>query len=202
MFFNRGYKKVIKVLNQVQNKNLKHKFNFESFVITWFFLGLSPIAPGTLASLSTYPIYHFLRISSTSYNELELGFFILAAIFSALGLFYISRFQSRTFSHDHKSIVIDEIVGQLLTFAISCNSLFKFSASISSYVGIKEDNLSFLIGLCLFRFFDIKKPFFIKTIDRKMKGATAVILDDVVAAIFAGFSIIILYKIYDFRFTL
>ena len=200
MFFNPGYKRVLKLLREIQKKRLNYSFKPTTIIVTWFFLGLFPIAPGTIASLSVYPIYNFLIISSTSYEEIALGFFVLSLIFLPLGWFSISRFQAQTLTHDHQSIVIDEVVGQLLTFAISCKSLLKLGVALSPYFPYHATTLAFFIGVIFFRFFDIKKPFFLKTIDRHMKGAFAVMLDDVLAAIFAGVTITIIYQIYDHFF--
>ncbi|WHQ47091.1 MAG: phosphatidylglycerophosphatase A [Candidatus Midichloria sp.] len=197
MFFNRGYKRVLKLLKEAQKKCLNYGFKPITIIVTWFFLGLLPLAPGTIASLSVYPIYNFLVISSTSYEEITLGFFILSLIFFLLGWFCISRFQAETLTHDHQSIVIDEVVGQLLTFAISCKSVLKLGIALSPYFSYHATTLAFFIGVIFFRFFDIKKPFFIKTIDRYMKGAFAIIFDDVLAAVFAGITITIVYQIYD-----
>ncbi|AEI88823.1 phosphatidylglycerophosphatase A family protein [Candidatus Midichloria mitochondrii] len=197
MFFNRGYKRVLKLLREAQKERLNYGFKPTTIIVTWFFLGLFPIAPGTIASLSVYPIYNFLIISSTSYEEIALGFFVLSLIFLSLGWFSISRFQAQTLTHDHQSIVIDEVVGQLLTFAISCKSLLKLGVALSPYFSCHATTLAFFIGVIFFRFFDIKKPFFLKTIDGRMKGAFAVMLDDVLAAIFAGVTITIVYQIYD-----
>ncbi|MDJ1257403.1 MAG: phosphatidylglycerophosphatase A [Candidatus Midichloria sp.] len=197
MFFNRGYKRALKLLREAQKERLNYSFKPTTIIVTWFFLGLFPIAPGTIASLSVYPIYNFLIISSTSYEETALGFFVLSLIFLLLGWFGTSRFQAQTLTHDHQSIVIDEVVGQLLTFAISCKSLLKLGVALSPYFSYHATILAFFIGVIFFRFFDIKKPFFLKTINRHMKGAFAVMLDDVLAAIFAGVTITIVYQIYD-----
>ena len=197
MFFNRGYKRVLTLFQKKQAERIKFGFNPVSIIITWFFVGLSPIAPGTVASLSVYPIYNFLIISSTSYEELGLGFWVLAILFCIIGWIAIAKFQAKTFTHDYQAIVIDEIVGQLLTFGIAIKPLLKLGVVFANYFSMSAATLSFFIGVIAFRFFDIKKPFFIKTVDRVMKGSFAVILDDILAAIFAGLSIIVIYQIYD-----
>lgn len=197
MFFNRGYKRVLKLFQQKQAKQINFGFNPITIVITWFFIGLFPIAPGTIASLSLYPIYNFLMISSTSYKEIELGFLVLAVICFLIGWFCIAKFQARTFTHDNRAIVIDEVVGQLLTFAIAAKPLLKLGVAFSTYFSMHAATLAFFIGVIFFRFFDIKKPLLIKIVDKRMKNSFAVVLDDILAAVFAGFSIIIVYQIYD-----
>ena len=197
MFCNRDYKRVLKLFQQKQVQRVKFGFNPISIIITWFFIGLLPVAPGTMASLSVYYIYNFLMISSTSYEEIALGFLVLAVVCFVVGWFCIAKFQAKTFIHDHQAIVIDEVVGQLLTFAIAAKSLLKLGVVLSAYFSMQAATLAFFIGVITFRFFDVKKPFFIKTVDKIMKGSFAVILDDILAAVFAGFSIIVIYRIYD-----
>jgi phosphatidylglycerophosphatase A len=43
-----------------------------------------------------------------------------------------------------------------------------------------------LVGLIFFRLFDILKPFNIGWIDKNIKGATGIMLDDVAAGLYAG----------------
>ncbi|MCF7900356.1 phosphatidylglycerophosphatase A [Candidatus Babeliales bacterium] len=69
---------------------------------------------------------------------------------------------------DPSEIVIDEVVGMLVTFW---------------FVPINYKTL--LLGFCLFRFFDISKPLGIKYIE-KLPGAWGIILDDVAAALCAN----------------
>jgi phosphatidylglycerophosphatase A len=56
-------------------------------------------------------------------------------------------------------------------------------------------NEIFIISLVIFRIFDITKPFFIKAIDRNFKNSFGVIIDDVIAGIYSGLSIIIIDKV-------
>src|SRR5690606_8601695 len=69
--------------------------------------------------------------------------------------------------HDPKQVVIDEVVGVGLPFLVIDPSLLQASAAF-----------------LLFRFFDILKPWPIKLVERT-PGAWGVMLDDVVAGIFA-----------------
>ena len=47
--------------------------------------------------------------------------------------------------------------------------------------------MAFAAGFALFRLFDIIKPFPAGLIDRRMRGGAGVMLDDLVAAIYANF---------------
>jgi len=71
--------------------------------------------------------------------------------------------------HDPGSIVIDEVVGQWLTL---------LTAPLNP--------LAYVIGLLAFRVFDILKPWPIGWLDRHVRNGFGVMIDDVVAAIYAG----------------
>jgi phosphatidylglycerophosphatase A len=68
-----------------------------------------------------------------------------------------------------------------------CHPLF-LPPSTPSTVWLSR--LSYLIGgFCLFRFFDILKPPPIRLVERKTKGGYGVVLDDVLAGIYAQISL-------------
>ena len=200
MFFNRGYKRVLNIVKDMRKQRLDYSLRPSVLIVTWFFIGRFPLMPGTVASLSVYPLFHFIIVSSTSYIEMESNFAFLALLLFILGWFAISRFQSITITHDHKSIVIDEVVGQLLTFAIAIKPLLKIGIVLSIYFDYQPTVLAFFAGLILFRFFDIIKPFFIKVIDRRIKNAFGVMFDDICAAVFAGILGFVAYEFYDVIF--
>ena len=127
-----------------------------------FGIGFLPI-PGTMASLITIIIYYIF------YNYLNIFFFIF---FFILILFYSFYFLNKTIkksftSSDPKEIVIDEFIGQSIPLLICENNFFLII-------------LSFL----LFRLFDITKPWPASYFDFKIKNATGVIMDDIIAGIY------------------
>ncbi|MEQ8230751.1 MAG: phosphatidylglycerophosphatase A [Gammaproteobacteria bacterium] len=71
-------------------------------------------------------------------------------------------------THDHGGIVLDEIVGYLATVTF-CSS------------GV----IGALAGFVAFRFFDIVKPWPIRLVDRRVGGGLGIMLDDLLAAIYA-----------------
>ena len=99
---------------------------------------------------------------------------------------------------DSKEIVIDEFIGQSIPLlAISTSNelsikLITFLDNISSQLSFNWFGIWILISFILFRFFDILKPFPINLIDKKIKNSFGVILDDVVAGIFATISLYII----------
>src|SRR5262249_9146535 len=86
------------------------------------------------------------------------------------GIWASSRVE-HLWGHDAQRIVIDEVVGQMITFGIAAGR-YQLSAF---YI---------LLGLGLFRLFDIVKPFPIRRLE-KLKGGLGVVADDVGAGLYA-----------------
>lgn len=208
----------INILNMVQEmksltpgngktKNNKTKYiivnnesNLPSILSTWFFIGKFPIAPGTMGSIAAYPLYAlaiYLSMNTTLVNFISNAtdyrfrgiLYFMVGLLIIVGSWAIKIYQEKIQIHDHQSIVIDEVAGQLLTIAIAYNSLFKLSLYLQKYVHIDQRILIFLIALAFFRFFDINKPMGIRFIDRYMRSSFGVILDDLLAGVYAGSAI-------------
>jgi phosphatidylglycerophosphatase A len=130
---------------------------------TWFGCGLAPLAPGTIGTLAAVPLVLAFHRLALPLRAGALAAVVMVAIWSA-GV--CEKILDR---RDPKVIVIDEVVGFLLTMAF-----------------LPLSALSFWLGLALFRFFDIAKPFPIRTIDRNVQGGLGVVADDLVAGVFAG----------------
>ena len=129
---------------------------------TSFGVGNTKFFPGTLASLVTLPFVWLLK------EFFSLDFFLIALFFYSLtSYFSIQTCIKSTTNKDPKYIVADEHIGQSISL-IFCDQVI----------------IDYLIAFCLFRFFDIVKPFPINLIDNKVKNAFGVILDDVLAGIF------------------
>ncbi len=133
-------------------------------------IGFIPLMPGTVASLATLPLAWFLFKVGQS-KGLILGallIFIAAYFFVVIALRYSKDNQDPSF------IVVDEVVGQLVTFILPTlfwSSIWRLEI--------------YLVGFVLFRFFDILKPFHVGWVQKNVKGALGVMLDDIVAALYA-----------------
>jgi len=171
---------------------IKVPFSWYSIISTWFYIGKLP-ASGTFGSIATYPIFYYILIYSYSFANAKSQLLLTALVLLVVGLIAVKKFQKATNTYDHSYIVIDEVIGQLLTLCISLDWLFHLSSLIPANISSK--NLSFLIALVTFRYFDIKKPLIIDYVNRKYKGAFGVIFDDILAAIFASISIYVVYLI-------
>ncbi len=129
---------------------------------TSFGVGNTKFFPGTLASLVTLPFVWLLK------EFFSLEFFLITLFFYSLtSYFLIKTCIKKTTNKDPKYIVADEHIGQSI-----------------SLIFCEQEIVDYLVALCLFRFFDIVKPFPINLVDNKVKNAFGVILDDVLAGLF------------------
>lgn len=145
-----------------------------NIIATYFGLGLSKYAPGTMGSLGTLPLAYAIMYWG--------GFYAIVSV--AIVLFFIGVKATEVVikesgDDDPSKVVIDETVGQLLTF-----SLVAFLAP-DYLLGI-HSLLYYIVGFALFRFFDILKMGPVKYADTQIKNAYGVMLDDVFAGIFAS----------------
>ncbi|WP_373085576.1 phosphatidylglycerophosphatase A [Sneathiella sp.] len=137
---------------------------------TWFWSGLAPKAPGTFGSLAALPVGVAILYF---FGAPILG---LAAVFIFFtGWWSSAIYLNRTGKSDPGEIVIDEVAGLWLALHAAENNL-----------------LLIALAFGLFRLFDIWKPWPIRWLDRKVKGAFGVMIDDVVAGLFAAFVLAIL----------
>ena len=127
--------------------------------------GFAPKAPGTAGAVVGVAIYLLLEGAGA-------GAYYLHAIifFFIVGIWASSRVE-HLWGHDAQRIVIDEVVGQMITFGVAAGR-YQLSA------------VYIVLGFGLFRLFDILKPFPIRHLER-LKGGFGVIADDVGAGLYA-----------------
>jgi len=130
---------------------------------TWFWSGLSPKAPGTMGSIAALP-FGFVIYFYLGEKALLLA---IVAVFS-LGILTTRTYLKKTGKSDPGEVVIDEVAGQWIPLLIAGTS-----------------PLLYLLAFVLFRLFDILKPWPISWLDKNIKGATGVMMDDIVAGLFA-----------------
>lgn len=124
--------------------------------------GLSPVAPGTAGTLAALPFAVLIAAL-----PLWVGVLVVAASF-LLGIYLCGEAARQLGVHDHGGIVWDEFVGLWLVI------LF-----------VPFEWAWWLAAVVLFRAFDILKPWPIRWLDRKVTGGLGIMLDDVMAAIYA-----------------
>lgn len=136
------------------------------FLALGFGSGLIKPAPGTWGTLAAVPIY--LAITQSPLIQLPI-FLLLISVLFIVGCYLCGKTASDVGVPDHGAIVWDEIVGYLLTMAFVTPNL-----------------TNIIVGFILFRLFDIIKPWPIKVLDRSVHGGFGIMIDDVLAAVFAG----------------
>lgn len=159
-------------LNTWQDRHLSPYF----WLVTFFGSGLLKPAPGTWGSLAG------LALGVPMVQGLSLIGFIGATILvSLIGTITINRVELISGIHDAPEIVIDEVAGMwiaLLPFYYLPHSWWGFAAAF-----------------LLFRLFDIVKPWPIGWLDKRVSGGFGVMIDDIVAGIFAFVGIHILVTV-------
>ena len=136
--------------------------------------GLSPYAPGTAGTLAAVPLYLLL----STLNPIVYLLITLASVM--LGVFLCDRTSKALGVHDHAAIVWDEFAGFFITMLFVPVSL-----------------TTVILGFCLFRVFDILKPWPASVIDTRMQGGLGVMLDDVVAGIYAMLVLQLYLKVFS-----
>ncbi|MDG2434661.1 MAG: phosphatidylglycerophosphatase A [Gammaproteobacteria bacterium] len=131
-------------------------------------IGLIPFAPGTFGSALGLCLYIFYAHLSYP-NISSLLFFIALTLISFIAIY---KSMEVIGFEDHKEIVVDEILAMMLVAHF-----------------IPPDPIWAIGAFCIFRLFDIAKPYPINLIDNNMKNPVGVIFDDLIAA---GYSIILI----------
>lgn len=138
---------------------------------TLFGIGKVSKAPGTIATLATIPIWYLLAQSG------PLVYLAITFLLVPVGIWAAQTYEDHKQSHDAKEIVIDEVVGFLITMA---------------WVPLTWQSAVF--GFCLFRFFDIVKPPPIRQLDKKIPGGFGVMVDDIAAGIISSVLMQLIYN--------
>lgn len=178
-----------------KDMQIKASHSWYRMVASCFYIGEIPFAKGTFGSLAAYPIYYWALHHYSTHDDLISFLYGAGIILSLLGWYAICLFQRETKAYDHGSIVIDELVGQLLTLAATHHWLFYLGERYVVWHKLSLGNFSFLVSFIAFRWFDITKPLIIGYVDDLHRYSFAVMLDDILAAAFASGTIYICYMI-------
>ena len=134
-----------------------------------FGLGLLPVAPGTWGSMLGVLLFWIL---------IPLGlpvYLAIVAAFLLVGIWIAGESARRIGVHDHPGIVWDEVVGMMLALAV-----------------IEPRPAWMVSGFALFRVADIWKPWPIRDLDHRLHGGLGIMLDDVIAAVYAAVALVLL----------
>ena len=147
-------------MNTVVKPNLRNPIHLLAFGLG---SGCAPKAPGTFGTLAAIPFWWLLL------QDVPLIPYICVLIAGfAFGVYLCEQTSKDLGVHDHGGIVWDEWIGLWIT-----------------YLALPSGIEWIIIGFALFRFFDIIKPWPIKWLDQKVHGGFGIMIDDVLAGIFA-----------------
>ncbi|SEW17350.1 phosphatidylglycerophosphatase A [Luteibacter sp. 329MFSha] len=134
------------------------------WLATGFGSGLTPKAQGTFGSLAAILPWLFLRDLTVI---AWLGVIVVAFAIGVAACDAAGRILGVA---DHRSLVWDEFVGQWIALLPALHGPW----------------WSIVLGFALFRLFDVWKPWPIGWFDRRVKGGFGVMLDDLIAGVFAA----------------
>jgi phosphatidylglycerophosphatase A len=158
-------------------------------------VGLIPLAPGTWGSLVGVGLYLVARAASVQafvyakargwstppleslHTTLVLSMLIVMTI---AGIWAASRCESLLARKDPGAVVVDEVIGQLLTFVF-------LPAGIGAW--------AIVVGFVTFRVFDIWKPYPIRRLE-SLEAGLGIMADDVLAGVYAATFMSLLTTIY------
>ena len=153
------------------------KFNL--LFLTFFKVGKIKYAPCTIASLITCLLFLLLI---NIFNIFVLLLFTL--IIFCYSFIAINNSFNEFDSEDPQEIVIDEVIGQMLTLL-----------AIPIYETLYPlPKIYYCIGaFLLFRLFDIWKPYPISYVDNNIKGSLGIMLDDILASVYSIITLTIIF---------
>jgi len=133
------------------------------FLAFGFGTGLAPFAPGTFGSIPGVILF---------WLTMEFGLYVQLAVAAALvisGIWICGESARRIGVHDHGGIVWDEIAGMYITLIVA-------PLNVTGWI----------LAFALFRVMDIVKPWPIRDLDHRIGGGVGIMLDDLVAALYAA----------------
>lgn len=195
------YDELIHITAAIENKKLKRErpqkktfLDYFALAVTTFGVGYLPLAPGTWGSMvgvGIYLLFGFFKDSvftgfgSKGWSEAQIAAWIHAGnlvfflLFCLLGIWAASRATTLFKNKDPQQAVVDEVIGQLITFL--------FIPFVTTWYFV-------LAGFLLFRLFDIWKPYPIDSLQNLPTGI-GVCADDILAGVYAGTCLSIIYAV-------
>jgi len=142
------------------------------FIATGAGTGYLPMAPGTWGSMLGVALWFGLR------NLGPASYVIFTAALFLVGTACAGSAEKIVDHADPGLVVIDEVVGQMIALT-----------------AVPHHPLAVLAAFLLFRFFDILKPFPVGWLDRHIHGGLGIMLDDVIAGLYALLLVQIIWRL-------
>ena len=155
-------------------KDMSRYNRFIVFCGVGFGSGLLPKAPGTFGSA-------FALLFIPAWLAIGFSASMIAMLFMSLIGIYICGHTAKVMGvHDDGRIVWDEFAGQSIT--------------LLPLLYLQQMNWMWVIvGFVLFRIFDVWKPFPISWADQKVTGGLGIMLDDIIAGLWAALCIFMIH---------
>jgi phosphatidylglycerophosphatase A len=144
------------------------------FLSSGCLLGNLPFAPGSFGTLAGLPVCWLL-----SRIDAWVSFFLIA-LTVPFAIWIAGEAEKILGKKDPGAIVIDEIVGMAVALA-----------------GLPFNATTAGLGFVLFRVLDITKPFPIRFLERRFRGGTGIVLDDVAAGVITNITLRIILQLID-----
>jgi phosphatidylglycerophosphatase A len=155
------------------------KRSFLDYAALWIAtcgVGYMPLVPATWGSLAGVGLYLLAQTVNVNFTHFVPVIFLIGLFL--IGIWSAARVVKLTGRKDPRIVIIDEIVGQLVTFL---------------FVPAQFNWWIIIIGFFAFRLFDILKPFPANRLENLPNGL-GVMADDVMAGFYAGGLLYLLYS--------
>jgi phosphatidylglycerophosphatase A len=178
-----------------KEKIVKKTFrDYFSLALTTFGVGYLPYAPGTYGSavgVGIYLIAAFIEekfsfsLIAKGFNDIQITAWFhvfnltIFLLFCILSIWASGRATKLFQNKDPQKVVVDEVVGQLITFL---------------FIPFATSWWIILAGFLLFRLFDIWKPYPIDSL-QNLPAGIGVCADDILAGVYAGTCLSLIYAI-------
>lgn len=143
--------------------NTSRKNDLVVFLATGCFTGFLPTMPGTWGTFAGIPL---VIISHRLTSIMQP---VVAVVFVTFAAYIAGRAEILFEDRDARPIVIDEMAGFLITL-----------------LWLPLNLMTLFLGFVLFRVFDIVKPPPIRSLEKRLHGGWGIVLDDVLAGVFAN----------------
>ncbi len=178
----------------VEKRNPQGVVDYAALALTTWGVGYLPVAPGTYGSMIAVAIYvgidRMMPFIETSLFNISThtpttdawthsAVAVALALFVLVGIWASDRAVSLLGNSDPSEAVVDELMGQFITFL---------------FVPFGLSWPLILAGFLLFRLFDIWKPYPINDL-QILPGGIGVCADDIVAGVYAGICLAVIHAV-------